>query len=735
MKRGLKGMEYQYDKTPLSGIISDYDVPIRLHKVDETKYESLWDEIVNTYHYLGYGGVIGGRIKYIVTLGNQIIGAISFCSAAYHLGPRDEYVGWDKKTRIKMLPHLVCNNRFLILPWIKIYNLASGILSLSLRRLREDWKKQYEVVPYMVETYVDNSRYEGTCYKASNWIYLGQTKGYGKVGDGYIYHGQKKDIYVAILDNQLTKQFKPDSSRVNLMNEREELISMINGIPMFSLSLLKEVGIKGNPTEEIKERFADHLSRFMPYLGRKEHKQHLITMIQGFLSELDRKSIEPIAIAFEGIDEVRNLTNFMTKSKWDNSGMLSEYRKDVSELIAHEDSMITGDGSDFPKKGTESVGVARQYCGRTGKIDNCQAGVFCGYAGPNGYALIDYELYMPKQWFDDEYEDKRTKCKVPKELEFKTKNEILSDMICSMIKSGQFPAKYVGVDSSFGNDSKFLDSLPEEIIYFADIHNDLLVFDEYPDVFLPEYSGKGRRPIKMTTNKSPMQVKDLVEQSDIPWEPVVLGIGAKGPIVSEDKCIRVFEVRNGLPGNDIWLYARKFENKTIKYALCNLPVEASIDEIRKPALMRWSIEQCFNECKQYLGMDHYEARSWVAWHRHILLTLIAHLFIIKLRMAYSSTPNAPNPTPYNTAPVSIGDYLQAHAQLISNQDISHPNILSMPNTPQQFMTIGLIRKLISAVFPPVAAVLIEIGYRLYKASVAFQSHSLATVEKAIEVYG
>jgi len=728
-------MEYQFDKTPLSGIISDYEVEIKLHKVDETKYESLWDEIVNTYHYLGYRSVIGGRVKYNITLGNQIVGAISFCSAAYHLGPRDEYIGWDKETKTNNLPHLVCNNRFLILPWIRIYNLASRILTISLKRMCEDWEKQYKVVPYMVETYVDNTRYEGTCYKASNWIYLGQTKGYGKVGEGFEYHGQQKDIYITIIDKRFIKQYNPDSSRVNLMNEKEKLAAMINGIPMFSLSLLKEVGIKGNPTEEIKERFTDHLMRYIGYLGRKEHKQHLITMIQGLLSDLERKSIEPIAIAFEGIDEVRNLTNFMTKSKWDDKGMLSEYRNDVSELIAHSESMITGDGSDFPKKGTESVGVARQYCGRLGKTDNCQAGVFAGYAGPNGYALIDYELYMPKPWFTDEYTDRRTKCKVPEDLEFKTKNEILSEMICNMIKSGQFPAKYVGVDSSFGNDSKFLDSLPDEIIYFADIHSDLLVFTEYPDVFIPEYTGKGRKPTKMTTSIPPSNVKDLVEQSDIPWEPVVLGIGAKGPIVSEDKCIRVFEVRDGLPGNDVWLYVRKFENNNIKYALCNLAADATIDDVRKPALMRWSIEQCFNECKQYLGMDHYEARSWVAWHRHILLTLIAHLFVIKLRMVYSSTPSAPNPTPFNTSPVSVGDYLQAHAQLIANQDISHPDILSMPNTPQQFMTIGLIKKLVCAVFPPVASVVNDINYYLYKASVAFQSHSLATVEKVIETYG
>ena len=108
---------------------------------------------------------------------------------------------------------------------------------------------------------------------------------------------------------------------------------------------------------------------------------------------------------------------------------------------------------------------------------------------------------------------------------------------------------------------------------------------------------------------APLSVSEAIEGSDEPWERVVLGVGAKGPVIAEDKCIRVVEVRDELPGKDVWLYARKLEGGTIKYALCNAPADASKTEIRKPALMRWSIEQCFKECKDYLGMAHYESRS------------------------------------------------------------------------------------------------------------------------------
>ena len=722
-------MRYKYDKTPLSGEISDYDMELRLHKVDETKWEPFWDELVKTNHYLGYESVIGSRIKYIITFGKQIIGAISFCSAAYQLGPRDNYIGWDEETRLKMLPHLVCNNRFLILPWIHIQNLASKVLSMSLRYLRLDWEKQYEVVPFMVETFVDKAQYLGTCYKASNWIHLGITRGYGKIGKDFVYHGRKKDLYVYIIERQFARQFKPDITRLH--NEREELAAMINGTPMWYPSLLKEVGITANPAEQIRQRFIDHLMRFTSFLGRKEHKLHLASMVQGLLSDLDRKSIEPIAIAFEGIDGVRNLTNFMSRSKWDDTGMFSEYREELSELLSNTDGMITGDETDFPKKGNESIGVARQYCGNTGKIDNCQAGVMAGYASTNGYGLIDYELYMPESWFDEDHAIQRNKCKVPTKLEFKTKNKMLQDMINKAIRSGKFPAKYVGVDSSFGSDNNFLDSLPDNIIYFADVRSNCYIFASRPDVFVPPYSGTGRKPIKGKTKVKPLTVKELLEQSKTPWERVVLGIGSKGPVITEDKCLPVVEVRDGLPGKDIWLYVRKLENGTLKYALCNAPANAPIEDIRKPALMRWSIEQCFGECKNYLGMDHYESRSWDAWHRHILLTLIAHLFIIKLRIEFSRTPNAPNVTPYIETPVNLDDYLQAFEQMQTHQQISHPDILIMPKGPQQFMTIGLIQKLVSSTFPKVGAVVDEINYLMYKAMSAFESHSLAAIDKAL----
>ena len=393
-------MAFQYDKTPLTGELRDFGV-IRFHKVDETKWEAFWDELVAGHHYLGYAGQMGARVKYVITLGKQIVGAISFCSGAYQLGPRDEYIGWDEKTRLSKLQHVLSNNRFLILPWIRIRNLASYILSKALIKLREDWVKQYDVAPYIVETFVDREKYLGTCYIAANWTYLGITKGYGLQGGKFVYHGNKKDIYVYIMDRTFAREFRPDLKR--LRDGREELEAMINGIPRWSPTILKEMGIGGDVTNQVKRLFVAHLERYMGYVGSKENRAHFIAMERGFLSDLERKSTEPIAIAFEGAGQVRNLMNFMSVNKWDDYGMHQEYRQDASGLLAHEWGMITLDGTDFPKKGDNSVGVARQYCGRLGKAGNCQASVMAGYVSPQGYALIDYELYIPESWFEDDH--------------------------------------------------------------------------------------------------------------------------------------------------------------------------------------------------------------------------------------------------------------------------------------------------------------------------------------------
>ncbi len=363
-------MKYRFGKTPLTGTLGDYADIVRLIKVDETKLEAFWDDLVAEYHYIGYKGQFGCRIKYLIVIGKQPIGAIGFCSAVYKLGSRDKFIGWDEATRMSMLPHLVNNNRFLILPWIKIKNLASYVLSASLKQLRIDWKKQYDVELYMVETFVDRQMFRGTCYQAANWTYLGVTQGYGREGNTFVYHGQKEDIYVKIMNRRFSRQFHSSLERLH-KSDKEEILAMINGVPMWYPSVLDVMGISKINIETVPKLLAEHLSNFVAYLGRKEHINHLTTLVQGHLSDLERKSNEPIAIAFSGVENVRNIANFMSKDNWDETGMMEAYQKETGTILFHSDGMITGDGCDFPKKRKHFVGVQRQYCGRLGKTDSC----------------------------------------------------------------------------------------------------------------------------------------------------------------------------------------------------------------------------------------------------------------------------------------------------------------------------------------------------------------------------
>jgi hypothetical protein len=157
-----------------------------------------------------------------------------------------------------------------------------------------------------------------------------------------------------------------------------------------------------------------------------------------------------------------------------------------------------------------------------------------------------------------------------------------------------------------------LDSPPKELVYFADIPYNHLVFLSRPVMAVPEYAGRGRKPSVPAPSFPPVSVDSIAKDDSVPWLEVALGTGAKGAVIAKDKRVRVVEARNGKPGKDVWLYIRRLEDGTLRYSLCNESADASLEDIRTPARMRWSIEQSFKECKSYLGMDHYETGAGLA---------------------------------------------------------------------------------------------------------------------------
>jgi SRSO17 transposase len=394
---------------------------------------------------------------------------------------------------------------------------------------------------------------------------------------------------------------------------------------------MERIGLAGLAPEVVTERLAGHLSPYLKYLGRTELTSHFVAMVKGLLSDLERKSILPICSAFSKDSELRNMQNFMNRSVWDHEGMLGEYQREIGALLSHPRAMITGDSRDFIKKGDMSAGVARQRYGPTGRMENCQASVMVGLAGPNGYGLLDCGLFIPEKWFDEAHAERRVKCHFPERLEFKTRSATLSEMINEAAASGRFKGGHVGVGAAFGGDRDFLDSLPGRLARFAEVPASLQAFPSGPGMAVPERAGPGLEPIKPAPGGGPRSVKELIEGDGAPWSELAPATGARGPIVKADKSLRVIEERNGRPGRGVWLHARLYDDGSIKYALCDESMDAAPHDLRARAMTRRSIERCFGECEDLLGMGHYEVRTWHGWRRHMLLVFIAHLFIHKLR--------------------------------------------------------------------------------------------------------
>jgi len=359
-----------------------------------------------------------------------------------------------------------------------------------------------------------------------------------------------------------------------------------------------------NLTEDDIKKFSDEFIRFHELFhdcfGRVEHRRLGLAYMSGLMSNAAAKSAEPIALEFLGKESVRSLQMFMKNYHWDHMGMVQTHRELLAPMIASPTGMITVDPSDFPKKGRESVGVARQYCGAMGKVENCQSGVFVGYTSNKGYGLLGCRLYMPKSWFSEEQKERRVANLVPEDLVFQTKQDIAIDLINEILETGLFPSKWIGADCAFGSDIEFLNSLPKDRYYFASVKSNDHVFLEKPQLGLPPYKGRGPRPTKigiLPGQPKPLRVSEIAQSDHLTWEPVVIAEGAKGPIIADVARIRIYLSRDELPvGNEQWLFFRKNVDGEIKYAISNAPKEISLSELIEASIMRWPIEQCFEAC-------------------------------------------------------------------------------------------------------------------------------------------
>ncbi|UCG11004.1 MAG: IS701 family transposase [Deltaproteobacteria bacterium] len=409
-------------------------------------------------------------------------------------------------------------------------------------------------------------------------------------------------------------------------------------IPKFSIE-------KGDVEGFLNELKAFH-GEFRDCFSRSEPRENFFRYMVGQFSELERKSIEPIALSVEG-GRVRSMQRAISDAPWDDNEILTKYRSMVNEDMGHRSGVVIFDETAFVKKGNDSVGVGKQYCGTVGKVENCQVGVFAAYASPHGYALVDKRLFIPEEWFTDHYGARRKKCKVPEPRQFKSKPQLAVEILEALHKQQNLPFKYVVADTIYGNSPAFIEAVENclGVSYFVSIPSDTLCWLNRPITRQKSYRYKGELRTKTVvdkTEKKPISVKTLAENiNDYFWYRRTVSEGTKGPIDYEFTKRQVIIANKGLPEKTVWLIIKRIvgNNPIYSYYISNAPVSTRLKTFVWLSGMRWAIEQCFEETKGDLGMDQYEVRKYPGWNHHILTCMLAHFFLwhLKIRLGKKST--------------------------------------------------------------------------------------------------
>ena len=398
-----------------------------------------------------------------------------------------------------------------------------------------------------------------------------------------------------------------------------------------------------NLTEEDIQQMVDELERyyqeFKPAFERRDQAAHGWVYLKGLLSDLPRKVTERIALRF-GVN-VRSLQHFMGQSTWRCEELLKRHQAQVVETLGEEDGVVLVDESGLVKQGAHSVGVARQWCGSVGKVANAQVGVYLGYASRKGHSFLDARLFLPEAWFAEEHQAMRQVGGVPEELSFQTKPEIALALLEKALQRGELPCQWVTADALYGDSPLFRDGVAAlNKWFFVEVRCTTRIWLERPEVAVPPWQGRGRRPTRLQLcdpEQKALQIDDLAQQlPPAAWVRAKIKEGAKGPLVCDFACLRVIEVRDALPGQELWLVMRRnLDDPTeIKYYFSNASATIDPAELVRMSGMRWPVEVIFRTGKVEVGFDHYELRSWLGWHHHMLFAFLAHHFLVRMRIFF-----------------------------------------------------------------------------------------------------
>jgi SRSO17 transposase len=388
---------------------------------------------------------------------------------------------------------------------------------------------------------------------------------------------------------------------------------------------LREMLAQSEVAPELIDGFLGRLETFIqPFsasLRQPEQHHHTMEYLTGLLSKLEHKTGEGIAYLLD--QQRQGLQKFIGQVPWEDAPPLMALATQVGQELGEADGVIVFDPSAFAKKGTKSVGVVRHWCGRLGKIENCQVGIYMAYASRKDHAIVNTRLYLPEEWTKD-----RARCKaagIPKGTKFRTRHELALEMLDE--HGSLLPHCWVAGDDEMGRPMSFrLDLSTRGERYLLAVPSNTLVRDiEAP---APEYAGRGRHPM------NPFMRVDrwCAALPDSAWTTIEVRDGEKGPLTVDvvKRRVQARTPTGGTGPEELLFIARERQaDYTFKhdYYISNAAADVPLKELARVAKAEHRIEECFERGKSEAGLGDYQVRNWIGWHHHQTLALLAAWFL------------------------------------------------------------------------------------------------------------
>jgi len=370
------------------------------------------------------------------------------------------------------------------------------------------------------------------------------------------------------------------------------------------------------------------LARFGRLFVRAEPREQAGRYLEGLLGPVERKNGWQLA---EHLGDARpwRTQRVLSHVLWDEGAARDLCREHAVERLGAEDAVLVVDETGFPKKGRHSAGVARQYCGTLGKVENCQVGVFLAYGSRRGHALIDRRLYLPEAWAGDA--ERRRAAKIPDEVPFLTKPAIAREMIARALDAG-VPCEWVLGDEVYGADRRLRLMLEGRGKPY------LLTIRSNDELEADLDGGVGRHQPRQLARSLPARA----------WRRLSAGAGTKGERLydwARLRLVRPRRVGGEAPAGEHWLLVRRSiaDPEDLAYFVAFAPPGLRLVDLARVAGRRWLVEECFEAAKQEVGLADYEVRSWRGWHRHVTLAMLALALLAGLRAGLNRLKGAREP--------------------------------------------------------------------------------------------